>query len=63
MRCSANVDNEPLFSEEFVLVRAPSYEEAYRKAEVKGDGLSHSYRNDAGDEGVGLSSPFSKSSG
>ena len=46
MRCSANFDNEALFSEEFVLVRAVSYEEAYGKAEAKSVGLSHSYQND-----------------
>jgi hypothetical protein len=51
MRSSVNVNNEALFSEEFVLVRAASYEEAYRKAEAKGGGLmSHSYQNDAGEE-------------
>jgi len=50
MRCSVCVDNEPLFSEEFVLMRAASYEEAYRKAEAKGKELSHSYENDAGTE-------------
>jgi hypothetical protein len=50
MRSSVNVENEPLFSEEFVLVRAVSYEEAYGKAEAKGVSLSHSYQNDAGEE-------------
>lgn len=50
MRCSAEVDNEPLFSEEFVLVRATSYDEAYGKAETKGGTLNHSYQNDSGIE-------------
>jgi len=50
MMCSANVDNEALFSEEFVLVQAVSYNEAYGKAEAKGANLSHTYQNDAGDE-------------
>jgi hypothetical protein len=50
MRSSVSVDNETLYSEEFALVRAVSYEEAYGKAEAKGVGLSHSYQNDAGKE-------------
>jgi hypothetical protein len=50
MGCSVDIDGEPLFSEEFVLVRAVSYDEAYGKAEAKGQELCHSYQNDAGVE-------------
>jgi hypothetical protein len=50
LRCSAVVDDQPLFSEEFVLLKAASYAEAHHKAEVKGGSLGHSYLNGAGDE-------------
>jgi hypothetical protein len=50
MKCSAKVDNEPLFSEEFVLLRGGSYDEVYEKAETKGRKMAHSYLNDEGHE-------------
>jgi hypothetical protein len=50
MKCSANVENEPLFLEEFILLRGGSYDEAYEKAETKGRSMAHSYLNDAGGE-------------
>jgi Domain of unknown function (DUF4288) len=49
-RCSVEIDQEELFSEEFVLLRAASYEEAHRKALAKGETLRHSYLNGAREE-------------
>lgn len=46
MRCiSTSATEEPLFSEEFVLLKANDYEEACTKAKAKGNTMSHSYRN------------------
>lgn len=50
MKCSAKVDNEPLFSEEFVLLRGGCYDEVHEKAETKGRNMAHSNLNDEGHE-------------
>jgi hypothetical protein len=50
LRCSGDIDDEPLYSEEFVLLQGETYAEAHDKAEAKGRALSHSYLNGAGSE-------------
>lgn len=46
MKASVGLQQKPLFSEEFVLLRAESYEEAYGKSGAKGVSMEHSYLND-----------------